>query len=112
MADVAKTFLEQGDLEALWKQYPDRFESRQEFETSVEEFRRAAVDIDLMGTIDPALVASVGGHDKLFAAVQEIHKSDQAKADLDALVLAVEAINQQGGSPRDVFDKVVKEVQS
>ncbi len=111
MAAVVKNFLEQGDLEALWKQYPGRFESRQEFETAVDELRRAAADLDLRGTIDPSLVAGVGGYDKMTTAVQEIQKMDRSKADLDALVLAVEAIKQQGGSPKDVFDKVFKEVQ-
>ena len=109
---VVKNFLTQGDLEALWKGYPGRFESRQEFETAVDEFRRAVADIDLRGTIHPTLVAGAGGYDKLIAAVQEIHKSDQAKADLDALVLAVEAINRQGGSSKDVFAQVFQEVQS
>jgi hypothetical protein len=112
MEALVKNFLEQGDHEAIWKQYPGRFESRQEFEVAVEEFRRAAADIDLRGTIDAALLAGAGGYDKVITAVQEIHKNDQAKADLDALVLAVEAINEKGGSPRDVFDKVLKEVQS
>jgi len=111
MATLVKDFLEQGDLEALWKQYPGRFESRQEFETAVDEFRRAAADIDLKGTIDPSLLAAVGGYDKAVAAIQEIHKSDQAKADLDALVLSVEAINAKGGAPKDVFSKAFQEVQ-
>jgi hypothetical protein len=112
MVTVVKTFLEQGDLEALWKQYPGRFESRQEFETAVDEFRRAAADIDLRSTIDPTLVAPVGGYDRMVAALQEIQKTDQSKADLDALILAVEAIKEKGGAPKDVFDKVFQEVQS
>jgi hypothetical protein len=112
MATVVQMFLEQGDLEILWKQYPGRFESRQEFETAVDEFRRAAADIDLRSTIDPALVAPVGGYDKMVAALQEIQKTDQSKADLDAVILAIEAIKEKGGAPKDVFEKVFQEVQA
>ncbi len=110
MVSLVKDFLEQGDLEALWKQYPNRFESRQAFETAVDELRHAAADLDLKGTIDPTALAPAGGYDKVIEAVQEIHKNDQAKADLDALVLSVEAINKNGGSPKEVFDNVLKEV--
>ncbi len=110
MADLVKNFLEQGDLEALWKQYAKHFESRQTFEMGVEEFRRVAADFDLRDKVNPAIVAPVGGYDKAVAAVQEIHKNDQATADLDALVLSVEAIKKNGGSPKEAFDDVLKEV--
>lgn len=112
LLEVVRSFLTDSDLEVLWKRYPDRFESRQEFETGVDELRRAAADLDLGKTIDPALLAGAGGYERVMAAVQTIQQHEQARADLDALVLAVEAINKQGGAPKEVFDKVLKEVQS
>jgi hypothetical protein len=110
MEDAVKDFLREDQMDALWTTYKSRFESREQFEAGVEEFRRAAADIELKSTVDPTLLAPAGGYDAVMDAVDKIHTNEQAKADLDRLVVTVEGINEKGGSPKDVFDKVFAEV--
>jgi hypothetical protein len=112
MEAAVKDFLREDSMEALWQTYKSRFESREQFEAGVEEFRRAAADLELKNAVDPTLLAGAGGYDTVMASIDKIQANEQARADLDALLVTVEGINEKGGSPKDVFDKVFNEVQS
>lgn len=110
MEAAVREFLRQEDMEALWTRHKDRFESREQFEEGVEEFRRAAADAELKRAVDPALLAEVGGYEPLMAALDRISADPEAGADLDALVTVAEGLGRYNEPVKAVFDKVLEEV--
>jgi hypothetical protein len=110
MTSATHAFLGGEKTEVLWAKYKDRFESRGEFESGLEEFRRAVADLELRQDIEPQLVAEVGGYDELVRSLDQIHADPEARADLDTLIAITEGL-QEGGEPvKAIFDKVRQEV--
>jgi hypothetical protein len=109
MERAAKRFLQE-DGQQLWTEHKDRFDSREEFELGLEQFRRAAADLELAQDIEPDLLAEVGGYDKLAAAVDRIREDPEAASDLDALVVMAEELERKGEPVPAIFDKIREEL--
>jgi hypothetical protein len=107
---AVREFLREENLETLWARHKDRFESREQFESGVEEFRRAAADAELKRAVDPALLAEVGGYEPLMAALDRVSADPEAGADLDALVTVAEGLGRKDEPVKAIFDKVLEEV--
>ena len=121
MKSAVKEFLREENTEALWKkfqeEYPDRFESRDQFEAGLEEFRRAAANLEVKKAIDAVTglqteLAEVGGYDSLQSSLDQIYADKDSRADLDALVTVVEGLQQNGEPVQSIFNKVKEEVSS
>lgn len=108
--ETAFKLLQQEDVEQFWAGHKNRFESRQDFEEGVREFRKAAVDMELQD-IEPALFAKAGGLKPFMASMEKIHSDPEAKAALDAVVTVVEGLQSQGQPVPAIFEKVQAEVQ-
>lgn len=111
MKTVVKDMLTR-DMERLWKDYGQYFESREEMETEVEEFRRAAADMELKQEFDPALFQETGGYKPFMKAIDAIQEDDEAQADLDRLMELVEGLQRADEPVKKIFDKVRQEVAS
>lgn len=103
-------FLRTEETESLWKRYRKRFDSREDFEAGLDEFRRSAAALELGQEIDPEWTADVGGIEKLTAAIDRLHADDAARASLDELVMVVEGLHRKGEPVQSIFSKVLKEV--
>ncbi|MFB6098002.1 MAG: hypothetical protein ABEK84_02610, partial [Salinibacter sp.] len=55
LENTAEELLSTGELESLWQNYSDRFESRQQFEDGVAVLRREAADLELKEELDSSL---------------------------------------------------------
>ena len=117
MKSAVEEFLRQENMETLWTKYQNRFESREQLEAGLEEFRQAAANLELKKAIDsapglPAELAEVGGPDSLLSHLDGLYADSDARADLDALVTVVEGLQQNGEPVQSIFEKVQKEVSS
>jgi hypothetical protein len=112
MESAIQEFLRQEEIETLWAKYKDHFESREQFEEGLEEFRRAAANLELKRAIDPALLVEVGGYDPLISNLDRIYADPEARADLDALVTVTEGLQRNNEPAKSIFDKVREEVSS
>ena len=115
MKSAVEAFMRQENTETLWKTYQDRFESRDQFEAGLEEFRQVAASLELKKVIDatPELqteLAEAGGYDALQSSLNQIYADEDARADLDALVTVVEGLQQNGEPVQSIFNKVRGEV--
>ena len=95
MKKAMADFLKIEDADDLWTQYENDgvFESREQFNQGLAEYRRAGFDIDLVNDINQLnaeQVAKAGGYDNLVSAIDRIHENDAALADLDTLVAVAE----------------------
>ena len=107
LEDAAEELLATGDLESLWSDYGDRFDSRRQFEEGVAALRRAAADLELKAELDPALFEGSGGYEQTVAAIDALHANDAALGDLDAIVTMFEALHKSEGvstSIRELFE--------
>ncbi len=104
--EAAQLFLVEEDPEKMWAKYKDRFDSREQFEQGLEEYRRVVVDRGLSPSVDAELAASVGGYDKLVETIDTLHADSSAQADLDALVTVFETLQSNGQSAEAIFKKV------
>lgn len=107
-----KDFLGPVKKTQLWDQYKDRFESIEQFEEGLEEFHRAALDLEIKQDIPPELLAEAGGYETLVASIDKIHADDEAKADLDAVFTVAEELQKQGEPVKSIFKKVREEIES
>ncbi len=107
---AVEKFLGFADKTALWEQYKDRFESIEAFEAGLEEFRRAAVDLELKNEIAPELLAEAGGYENFMADIDKIHGNPEAKADLDAVFTVFQGLQQKGEPVKAIFQKVREEI--
>lgn len=98
--------LNQLEVEDFWTKYKNRFETREQFENGLEEFRRAAADLELESDVPAALVAEAGGYKTFMASVDKINADPQAKASLDKLVIVNESLHKNGEPVLTILDKV------
>lgn len=114
LEDTAEELLSTGELESLWENYADRFESRQQFEEGVAALRRATADLELKEELDASLFEEVGGYEQTVTAIDELHTDEAAKGDLDAIVTIFEALRgaDQVSTPlRQLFEYVRSELE-
>lgn len=104
--ESATTLLNQIDVEDFWKKYKDRFDSREQFEAGLEEFRRAAADLELASEIPADLLAQAGGYKSFMTAIDKVNADPQAKASLDELVVVNESLHKSGEPTLSILDKV------
>ncbi len=112
IGDAVKDFLGPTEKTTLWNQYKDRFESMEEFEAGLDEFRRAAVDLEIKNEIPPELLTEVGGYENLVASIDKIHANPEAKADLDAVFMISQGLQQKGEPVKSIFKKVREDIES
>ena len=105
------------DMETLWSRYrrneagEDRFESRQQFEDGVEEYRRVKADFDLRPEVPADLVAPFGGYDNLLKAVDAINKEPEAQANFDELMMVADGLIKEGQPVIKILENASKEVE-
>jgi len=107
--DSVTALLRQEDVEPFWNRYKDRFESREQFELGLKEFRHAAADMELQEDIDPEYLTGTGGYRPLMDSIGRIHNDPDAGSALDALVTVAEGLHRNGEPVLSIFDKVSKE---
>ncbi len=102
------------ETEALWETYSrgNGFESFDDFEKGVQQFRMSAATTEIENEVDPALFAEVGGYKKFMEAVDKIRKDETASADLDMLMEAVDGLKKIDEPLVSIFGKVRKEVEA
>ena len=114
LEDTAEELLATGELESLWADYGDRFDSRQQFETGVAALRRAAADLELREELDDALFEEVGGYEQTVAAIDQLHADEAARGDLDAIMTMFEALRNadriSASTVRELFETVRSEL--
>jgi len=111
MAKAAE-LLTQQNVDNFWNDYKDRFTTRAQFDQGLQEFRRAALDMELAAdTKDtPEVFASAGGLDATRISLDKINGNEEAKAALHQLVFTIEELQKQGEPVPTIFEKVQKGV--
>ncbi len=110
LTKAAETLTSQS-VEDFWNTYKDRFESREQFNQGLQEFRRGALDRELKAdtTECPALFAQAGGLEPFMGSVDRINTNEEAKASLHQLTMIVEELQRQGEPVPTIFEKIQKE---
>ncbi len=103
--DSVTALLGKADVEDFWAKYRERFASREQFETGLEEFRRAAVDLELQGDISSSLLAEAGGYKTFMDSIDKIAADPAAKASLDQLFIVTESLHKSGKPVLDIVDQ-------
>ncbi len=117
MKTAVEDFIKEEDHEALWTKYETKgtFESREQFDEGLEEFRRLVAARELqqdLAVVESKELAEVGGPEKLIAAIDQLHTDDEALGDLDMLVTSVENLHRNGEPVPSIFEKVKEEMAS
>lgn len=112
LEDTAEELLSTGELESLWSNYSDRFDSRQQFETGVAALRRAAADLELREELDDALFEEVGGYEQTVAAIDKLHTDEAALGDLDAIMTMFEALRNADDISASTLQELFETVRS
>ncbi len=99
------------NVEDFWNGYKDRFESREQFNQGLQEFRRGALDRELKAdtTDDPTPFAPAGGLEPFMGSVDRINTNEEAKASLHQLTVIIEELQRQGEPVPTIFEKIQKE---
>jgi flagellar biogenesis protein FliO len=104
--------LGQGSEEEFWTKYKDRFESRDQFDSGLEEFRRIAADLELQNDIPSLLLSEAGGYKAFMDSIDKINADPEAKAALDQLFIVAESLHKNGEPVLSILDKVKSGVKS
>jgi hypothetical protein len=98
LKEAAIDFVRRAKVDSLWQKYQGRgkFGSREEFEDGLREFRSIALATEVEGTIDSAWVSDAGGYQQMLNDVDALQLDPIARADLEALLLAMEAAKDAG----------------
>lgn len=111
MEKAAKEFT-QMDADEIWKKYKNRFESKPQFDQGIQEFRRVAADMEIRKELDPSLSLEAGGYDQFTDAIDKIHSTKEAQADLHRIMEISEGLRKNNEPVKDIFDKIRQEIQS
>jgi hypothetical protein len=111
LKDAAIEFTQQQDVDNLWLKYQRRgqFNSRQDFEEGLAEFRRTAADAHLQTIVDPEWLSEAGGYQQVLSDVDALRDDPAARADLDELVTTVEKLQGENQPVLDMLADVRKE---
>ncbi len=107
----ATELLNASDVEAFWNKHKEAFDSMEQFNQGLQQFRRAALDRELIVDTqdDDALFSQTGGLDKFMKELDRINTDEEAQAALHQLVIAVETLQKQGEPVPAIFEKLKKE---
>lgn len=105
MQAMVDMFVKEADTNTIYLQYKDRFESREQFEAGLTEFRHNAVDRELKTLVNANAFSEFGGYDEFIGMIDKIHKDNNALADLDTLVTVAESLQNEGEPVVEVFKK-------
>lgn len=111
LKEAAIDFVQKTNVDTLWQTYERRgqFESRQEFEKGLQEFRRAAADAELQNVVDPSWVSEAGGYQEMLSHVDALQRDPEARTDLAALVDTVEKMQANNEPVLDRLAEIKKE---
>jgi hypothetical protein len=110
MTEAVRDFIREDRTDALFEKYKDRFESQDAFEAGLQEFRRAAADLELGQVVESQWVDSVGNYDKLVSYVDKLSADPEAEKDLHALFSVAEKLQEKGEPVTAIFEHVREEV--
>jgi hypothetical protein len=99
--------LSEAGSEAVRDQHLERFATLQEIDEALDQFQQAAIELEVSKDLTNEMAADVGGVEPLMRAIDRINVNPEARADMDALVLMVDKL-QQAGQP---VEKLVREAQ-
>lgn len=94
IAEFVAIALSEAGSEAIQRKYPGRFASLQEVDEALQQFQQAAIELEVSKDITPEMTAEAGGTEALMRGIDRINGSPDARADLDALVLAIDKLRQ------------------
>lgn len=111
LKDAALEFTGKTNVESLWQKYQRRgqFESRQEFEDGLDEFRRTAADAELQTVVDPGWVSGAGGYQQMLSDVDILQLDPEARTDLEALMDTVEKMQENNEPVLEQLAELQKE---
>ena len=109
MTEAVREFIREDQPEKLYEKYKDRFDSQEAFEAGLQEFRRAAADLELVQVIDPQSLKGVENYDKLMSYLDKLSADPQAEKDLHTLFSVAEKLQENGEPVLSIFEKVTQE---
>lgn len=114
LATIAEDFLKT-DTDKLWNTYradgsKQRFDSQDEFEKTVQVFRRLFVDDELRPYVDAAWLGQIKDYNSLVGAVDKLHADEAAHARLDELVIVSNGLMEGGQPMLQIMDKIEEEI--
>lgn len=92
--EFVRVALSDGGSEAVRSKYPDRFATLQEVDEALQQFQQAAIELEVMKDLTAEMTAEAGGTESLMRAIDRINAHEEARADLDALVLVIDKLRQ------------------
>lgn len=101
------------ETDDLWTSYGSQytFESFEDFEDGIQQFRMLAATDQVEDDVAPDLFAEVGGYKNFMAIIDNIRENEDAAADLDLLVETVDSLKKTDEPIVSIFEKVKKEVE-
>ncbi len=114
LADIAKDLVGVKTAE-LWEKYrldeqKQRFDSQDEFEKTVQAFRRLLSDNELRLYVEPAWLGQINNYDALVGAVDKLHEDEAAHARLDELVVVTDGLMSGGQPMLQIMEKIEEEM--
>ncbi len=98
-------------LDQLWPTYQDRFESREDFDEAMEELRRVILDVNIEMDVQPQWLGEYGNYGKLVSQIDKLYESEEASADLHALVDMVESLQADDEPVKTIIAKAIEEAE-
>ena len=92
--DFLAIALSEAGSEAIRDKYPGRFQTLQEIDAALQQFQQAAIELEVAKDISADMAAEIGGVDPLMRALDRINAHPDARADLDALMLALDGLRR------------------
>jgi len=114
LADIAKDLVDVKTAD-LWEKYRfdgqnQRFDSQDEFEKTVQAFRRLLSDNELRQYVDSAWLGQINNYDTLVGAVDKLHDDEAAHARLDELVVVTDGLMSGGQPLLQIMEKIEEEI--
>ncbi len=108
MQKIVDLCIKEADTNKIYSTYKNDFESRELFEAGLVQFRHAAADRELTELIDNEALAEFGGYNNFIGMIDKIHSDENALADLDALVIISENLQNEGEPVAKLFKKATE----
>jgi len=114
LAEIAENFLKL-DTAKLWAMYrtdgaKQRFDSQEEFENTLQVFRRLFQDDELRPYVEPTWLGQIKDYDTLVGAVDKLHEDEAAHARLDELVVVSNGLMAGGQPMLQIMEKIEEEI--
>lgn len=109
--DFLAIALSEAGSEAIRDKYPGRFQTLQEIDAALQQFQQAAIELEVAKDISADMAAEIGGVDPLMRALDRINAHPDARADLDALMLALDGLRRSDQPVERLVREARKEVE-